>query len=796
MRSDDRGRAQRDHAQQRNWVWSRLVAAIAPFLAAFLSDPGHAGIPNNPELARPPSPIITGQTLHARGVVTWEVPGYEGLVFVQNDSRSILIARTNLDVRLCPGDVVEVIGETAADRFQAMIRNAHIEVAGAAPLPTPVGHSARSLASEIHFGEWVKLQCMVHDAGIARGDLVLQVTSGTQPFYAYVKINLGFKIPEDLVDSVVELSGVVWTLAGPDQKPYGFRLHVPQPECMRVLKPGTADFYERPLVTARQLRRLPTSQDDHVRVRGTVTHVYSNQGPYRIVLEDATGPVAAYLHVPIGRDRNVAPYWRDDPQAAWEQRPAPARVKSGDLIEVVGSPSAEGKAVPLLHGGEYRVIGAGKPIQPRMIKAREALAPELDHALVRLKACVVDRQSGSGPQPLTTFWLESDAMFFEARLLGPEGARIELPANCLVELTGLVLPTPRQAGKPKGIQIELRNPADIRLLTEPSPLLSAVVLRWLSISTGALLLALAWVWLLRQQVARRTVELAASIEERKRTEKELLKALERERELGKLKSNLVSVVSHEFRTPLGVIVSSSDILRRYLDRLSPAKRQEQLEVIQRATENLSDLVEDVLLLGKVEAGKVQFVPEPLDLGTLCRHLVDEIQSATKAVCPIQLETGSLEGAFGDESLLRPILTNLLCNAVKYSDPGTPVYFGVTREKPEANLTSQLDCHVGASRGGTSVLVQTPPTEELMQSSTTFARFTICDRGIGISPEDQKRLFSAFTRGSNVGDRPGTGLGLAIVKRCVELHGGSIELASAPGEGTTIVVRLPMFNTSL
>lgn len=791
MKSDARGRAQRDHAHQRNWFAARLCT-LALLLGTTLPERLQADSPEGSETRDSISPPRAGQSVRTRGVVTWEVPGYEGLVFVQESSRGVLVARTNLEVRPCPGDVVEVVGESAADRFQAMIRNARIDVAGAAPLPVPSVQTARSLASEIHFGEWVRLKCMVHDAGMARGDLVLQVTSGTQPFYAYVETDPGFKISEDLVDSTVELTGVVWTLAGPDQRPYGFRLHVPRPECMRVLKPGNRDFYERPMLTAKQLRRLPASQDDHVRVRGTVTHVYSNPAPYRIVVEDATGPIAAYLHVPISRDRNVAPYWRDDPQALWQQRPAPPKVAPGDLIEIIGSPSAEGKAVPLLHGGEYRVIGTGSPIQPRLIRAREALSPELDHALVRLKARVIDRQqSGSGAQLSTTIWLESDAMFFEARLLGPAAAAITLSSNSLAELTGLVLALPRQPGKPRGIQIELRGPEDIRSLAEPSPLFSAVVLRWLGISTGGLLLALAWVWLLRRQVARRTFELAASIEERKRTEKELLKALERERELGKLKSNLVSVVSHEFRTPLGVIVSSSDILRRYLDRLTPAKRQEQLEVIQRATENLSELVEDVLLLGKVEAGKVQFVPEPLDLGRLCRHLVDEIQSATKAACPIEFEEGNLAGAFGDESLLRPILSNLLLNAVKYSEPGTPVYFKVSREAvPHESRLAGVPARSSSSTWAQSNLLMTAA------SVSAFARFAISDRGIGISADDQKRLFSAFTRGSNVGDRPGTGLGLAIVKRCVELHGGSIELTSAPGEGTTMVVHLPMFNTGL
>lgn len=270
------------------------------------------------------------------------------------------------------------------------------------------------------------------------------------------------------------------------------------------------------------------------------------------------------------------------------------------------------------------------------------------------------------------------------------------------------------------------------------------------------LLAGVWIFLLRRQVTARTAELAASNAQLQRNEQALQRALAQEQELNQLKANFVSMVSHEFRTPLGVIVSSSDILRRYFDRLDPAMRHDQLDIILRSTGTLSGLVEDLLLLGKVEAGKLQFQPEPLDLATLCRHLADEVLSATRHSSPVNLQSeGDLSGATGDEGLLRPALLNLLTNAVKYSPPGSPVDLRV-------------------SRAGQS------------------ARFEISDRGIGIPESDRPRLFAAFSRGSNVGDRPGTGLGLVIAKKCVELHGGTIEFASRPGDGTTFTVTIPLF----
>jgi PAS domain S-box-containing protein len=251
---------------------------------------------------------------------------------------------------------------------------------------------------------------------------------------------------------------------------------------------------------------------------------------------------------------------------------------------------------------------------------------------------------------------------------------------------------------------------------------------------------------------------ALDITERKQAEQELLRALTREKELSDLKSSFVSLVSHEFRTPLGVISTSSEILRDYLTELPEAERREHLDSIARNTRRMSELMEEVLVLGRLDAGKMAFEPAPLDLAAFCRSLVDEVLSSTNRVCPINVTLGSLPAdASADARLLGHILTNLLANAVKYSEPGAAVDFIVAREGTEAV-------------------------------------FTISDRGIGIPDCDQRRLFNAFQRGGNVGARHGTGLGLVIVKRCVDLHGGSLQLTSKISARTVVTVRLPVFQS--
>ena len=249
------------------------------------------------------------------------------------------------------------------------------------------------------------------------------------------------------------------------------------------------------------------------------------------------------------------------------------------------------------------------------------------------------------------------------------------------------------------------------------------------------------------------------ITDRKSAEAELLKTLAREKELGQLKSNFVSMVSHEFRTPLGVIMSSAEILENYLEQLDADDRREQLQSIRKNTRRMADLMEEVLVLGMVEAGKLDFKPANLDFPSFCRRLVDELQSATNNKCPVHISAADeVRGAYADERLLQHVFINLLSNAVKYSPVGSPV---------------QLD----AERDG------------------AFAICRIRDHGMGIPEADIERLFSAFHRGRNASHVPGTGLGLTIVKRCVELHRGKIKVESALGRGTTVTVRLPLFATN-
>src|SRR5258706_709658 len=203
-------------------------------------------------------------------------------------------------------------------------------------------------------------------------------------------------------------------------------------------------------------------------------------------------------------------------------------------------------------------------------------------------------------------------------------------------------------------------------------------------------------------------------------------------------------------------MSSAEILDNYLEQLDAADRREQLQSIQKNTRRMASLMEEVLLLGMVEAGKMDFKPGPADLSAFCRHLIDELRSATDGKCPVEFQAEAIpEESFADKRLLRHIFSNLLSNAAKYSAEKSPIAFTIEREGFEAV------CRVR-------------------------------DRGLCIPEEDVEWLFNAFHRGGNIGHMPGTGLGLTIVKRCVELHQGKIEVQSLVNHGTIVTVRLPVF----
>nr|WP_228056582.1 HAMP domain-containing sensor histidine kinase [Microcoleus sp. LEGE 07076] len=237
-------------------------------------------------------------------------------------------------------------------------------------------------------------------------------------------------------------------------------------------------------------------------------------------------------------------------------------------------------------------------------------------------------------------------------------------------------------------------------------------------------------------------------------------ALQTAQELNEMKTSLLYMIAHDVRNPLNFILGTTQVLTKYKSTLTDEKTQEMLDKTQAAVKSIDRLLDDVLLLGRSESGKIAFCSIPLDLAKFCNELVAEFQSGLKLkpqTDPVTLIfVNHSESAMVclDASLLRRILGNLLSNAIKYSAPNTQVFFELKVTEIEVI-------------------------------------FSVKDAGIGIPLADQERLFDSFYRAANVGIIPGTGLGLSIVKKCVDLHGGEIVLSSEEGVGSTFTVTLPI-----
>lgn len=228
--------------------------------------------------------------------------------------------------------------------------------------------------------------------------------------------------------------------------------------------------------------------------------------------------------------------------------------------------------------------------------------------------------------------------------------------------------------------------------------------------------------------------------------------LRRSRELSDLKLRLFSMASHELRTPLSVISVSVQSLGTNRDSLSPQQQITAIERIQLAAQRMGQLVEDILMLTRAEAGKLEVNPEILELGPFCRQVCDQIQLQPGQT--LLLEGNDVEAkVYFDKKLLQSVLTNLLSNAAKYSPPNYPIR-----------------------------LVVTATAENWI--------FQVIDQGIGIPIAAQGKIFEAFYRGANVGQVQGTGLGLAVAKTCVELMAGRLSVESEPPNGTCITATLP------
>ena len=267
---------------------------------------------------------------------------------------------------------------------------------------------------------------------------------------------------------------------------------------------------------------------------------------------------------------------------------------------------------------------------------------------------------------------------------------------------------------------------------------------------------------LEEMVEQRTIELASAneqladeIDKQKKIEEQVIQSLDKEKELNELKSNFISTVSHEFRTPLTTILTSADLIELYSKDWTKERLNTHTHKIQNAVQSMKGMLEEMLNIGKSDSAARDFTPQKFDLRELCQKIVEEHKLNADKEKEISLNYISRKHVVKlDERLFSEILNNLISNSVKYT-----------------NADGKIEINV--------------------QIKDNEIEFSVKDDGIGIPAEEQNTIFEPFSRGSDVSGIEGSGLGLTIVKNAVELHNGKIECTSMKDTGTIFTVRLPL-----
>ena len=255
---------------------------------------------------------------------------------------------------------------------------------------------------------------------------------------------------------------------------------------------------------------------------------------------------------------------------------------------------------------------------------------------------------------------------------------------------------------------------------------------------------------LEERVQQRTVELTQTNQQLQEVGQQLQLSLAQEQKLSQLKSQVITTISHEYRTPMAVISSSAGVLEDYADKLKAELRNKHFRRIQKAIQRMTELIDDVVFLNQLEFEDLEPELEAIDLNEVISSVMTELAADENyRDVDIEIEQACHE-QICDRQLVSKILANLLSNAMKFSAPESPINLHVTCLPGQLNLV-------------------------------------VKDAGIGIPPADQDKVIQSFYRASNAENIPGTGLGLTIVNKCVALLNGHIEINSVLDSGTNIKV---------